>query len=52
MRIEHVLPGHLVARKPVRVLVVGAGGSVARSRWVCPIYIRPCAYGDIPTVSK
>src|ERR1700676_1509839 len=27
MRIEHMLPGHLVARKPVRVLVVGAVGS-------------------------
>ncbi len=27
MRIEHILPGHLAARKPVRVLVVGAGGS-------------------------
>ena len=27
MRIEHMLPGYLVARKPVRVLVVGAGGN-------------------------
>ena len=27
MRIEHILPSHLIARKPVRVLVVGAGGS-------------------------
>src|SRR6201993_5366054 len=27
MRIEHILPSHLVARKPVRVLVVGAGGN-------------------------
>ena len=27
MRVEHILPGHLITRKPVRVLVVGAGGS-------------------------
>jgi PRTRC genetic system ThiF family protein len=27
MRIEHILPNHLVSRKPVRVLVVGAGGN-------------------------
>lgn len=27
MRIEHMLPADLVARRPVRVLVVGAGGS-------------------------
>jgi len=27
MRIEHILPSHLVSRKPVRVLVVGAGGN-------------------------
>jgi hypothetical protein len=27
MRIEHILPDHLITRKPVRVLVVGAGAS-------------------------
>ncbi len=27
MRIEHVLPGDVLGRRPVRVLVVGAGGS-------------------------
>jgi PRTRC genetic system ThiF family protein len=27
MRIEHILPSHLIARKPVQVLVVGASGS-------------------------
>ena len=50
MRVEHILPEELVRNRPLRVLVVGAGGPAAPLLWDCRTSTRQCACGAIASV--